>query len=1506
LLVSASLIALTFGVARVARAGSFIWVGNGSSGNANAWGNALNWNPNTVPSTNDDVTVDGTVQLNMNTGSTITVHSIAINATYTGSVNQTSSPLHVTTTFQMAGGTFSASTANAVQVDGAMTVSGGTFGCNGGATTATGGLTVSGTGTFNSNTAAVTLGGVTISGTGTFTGNGATVSMSSLSQSGGTFTGNTATITDTGGVSLTGGTFTASSGRTLIAGAFSHAVANTFNNNSGTFVFNATSSQSHTFGGASMPTVIINDGLAGYWNLDDGAGNPADSSGYGNTLTRSSALTWATTVPSTISFTDPDMVTFSGTYASNTAPTAMPAANAAQTISLWAQFASSSSTQGMLALNGSSSAVVLGLGGGNVRVWKNSGADLAHVTAPTDGNWHHIAFTTTGASDTLYVDGVATSGLGVGHDAGAVTSVYLGAAGAGVSQLSGSLDDVRVYTRALSAREVADLAFGHMPGTGAVTHNFVDAFTTANNNDLVLATGIVAGSAAVTVGGNWLNYGGRFTGTGAVTLNSGSVRTLLSAGQVFTNLTISAAGKITTSDRLWMTGQTLNLTVGATFGPAFPVHLASISDSTAGHTGLASGSGTGYVVLDSSSSQALIEKNFFGLRIEDPTETGIVGYWKLDEGQSTTARDVSGNGNTGTLSASGSTWTNPPGTITFDDAAGVKLDGTGYVTLGATGLPAANAAETISVWVKLGSTSGTQDFIALGDGAGHGVKLGLNGGTLAAFTWAGTSLVTGTTPVDGAWHNVVYSYDGVGTNNLYVDGVAVSPTGTAHQSGSTTVAYLGTYDGSNERYNGSIDDVRVYNTALTAAQVGQISKGRYAGTGGVATVTQTTVALNVPLGDFGLVLDSGNYDTNDQTVTVSVTTMPCIVNSGTLHIGSKVVNCDGGLTINPLGTLSIDTSGGQFQPGKNSTVAIDGTFNASNGALISRDNNGETYSFQIGTFSGSKPVLNITNLEIRFTDVNGVQIDNLAGVATGATTSYTHFDNVLFRQAPAGGLQMLEIYSNALYLSSSGCTFGKTGDTNIASTGVKLIGNGTGDGETRVVFGSTACQAKSGGWTGGGTDTICLAAAKSDDDSDGNGIADSGTALTNGAVVQFVRAAEDDTAGSVVGLPTSAFDWNNFKYYSTYVAFHNAASGSSDVIYVRDELGNPLYSWTVPTAGETISGTPQWNSVKVAGVTTHYLYVATNAGKIYRLIDTATGTTSGTLSPDTTNAPWSTTNPFNCSCAISTPLGMDANNLYWGSTTSGKNFWTLGQSTQSNPTPISISQAVTNTGISVATIGATSYAFMGVAGAVLQISTAGNAISATNSSPNTHSVLGRIAVGLGATNRVYAGDDGGTMWAIDPTSIANFGHSGGLWSYNTANAIQSSPYYDTGTDSVQYGTQGGTIIVLGASGAVLNSGYPYTPAGGSGDAIQSAPLYYNGILAIGSTGGKLYFLDRQTGTSPAVSIVREYSFGSSETVSGIGFDPTANRYMVSTANSSTKDGRLYYIDLITDPTPSFL
>ena len=78
-------------------------------------------------------------------------------------------------------------------------------------------------------------------------------------------------------------------------------------------------------------------------------------------------------------------------------------------------------------------------------------------------------------------------------------------------------------------------------------------------------------------------------------------------------------------------------------------------------------------------------------------------------------------------------------------------------------------------------------------------------------------------------------------------------------------------------------------------------------------------------------------------------------------------------------------------------------------------------------------------------------------------------------------------------------------------------------------------------------------------------------------------------------------------------------------------------------------------------------------------------------------------------------------------------------------------------------------------------------------------------------------------------------------------------------------------------------------------------LSYGGLLVVGTTTGKLFFIDRNNGSAPAMA--KYYAFGATESVSGVALDSSTNRYMVSTSDSATNDGRLYYIDLIADPTP---
>jgi hypothetical protein len=268
-----------------------------------------------------------------------------------------------------------------------------------------------------------------------------------------------------------------------------------------------------------------------------------------------------------------------------------------------------------------------------------------------------------------------------------------------------------------------------------------------------------------------------------------------------------------------------------------------------------------------------------------------------------------------------------------------------------------------------------------------------------------------------------------------------------------------------------------------------------------------------------------------------------------------------------------------------------------------------------------------------------------------------------------------------------------------------------------------------------------------------------------------------------------------------------------------------------------------------------------------------------------------------------TPLALDANNLYWGGTRNGNKLWTLGQSAETEPmgSPFPLTPTVTTASPAVWTSGATTYAFVGSVGHILQINVSNQSLAADNSNPGAASVWGRIALGTKGGNRIFAGDDGGNLWAIDPASFAGTSKS---WSYNVAgDSIRSSPYYHYATNTVQFGTDAGKVVVLDSTGTPL-TGYPFTP-GSSTDQIRAGILYWSGILVIGTQNGKLFFIDRNNGTTGPTILV-EYAFGPSEVVSGIGYDANTNRYMVSVADPSLLNGRAYFFDAIPDPTPGAL
>jgi hypothetical protein len=205
--------------------------------------------------------------------------------------------------------------------------------------------------------------------------------------------------------------------------------------------------------------------------------------------------------------------------------------------------------------------------------------------------------------------------------------------------------------------------------------------------------------------------------------------------------------------------------------------------------------------------------------------TNLIGYWPLDDGAGTTAVDASGGGQPGTL-LNGPTWT--PGR----HSQALVFDGVNdYVNIAPTASQNAFPL-TVAAWIKTSSTTGiggiVNKYVA---GSFNGYNVFLNGGSICAwFLRSSTNYIydgggcthSSSGYNDNQWHHVVYVVDASGAK-LYVDGAQKSSLAWTGAAGPTTTSQalqIGRYPGAGtSHFGGTIDDVRVYNRALTASEV---------------------------------------------------------------------------------------------------------------------------------------------------------------------------------------------------------------------------------------------------------------------------------------------------------------------------------------------------------------------------------------------------------------------------------------------------------------------------------------------------------------------------------------------------------------------------------------------------------------------------------------------------------------------------------------------------------------
>ncbi|HEY7198104.1 MAG TPA: LamG domain-containing protein [Gaiellaceae bacterium] len=247
------------------------------------------------------------------------------------------------------------------------------------------------------------------------------------------------------------------------------------------------------------------------------------------------------------------------------------------------------------------------------------------------------------------------------------------------------------------------------------------------------------------------------------------------------------------------------------------------------NTPLTTGNSYAYTVTANDNASHSSGATSFSVTIETYSEviqatTGLVSYWRLGEAAGTTAADSKGS-NTGT-------YTNTPilgqnGALAGDNNDSVRFTAANsqYVDIPAAATLDLTTGMTLEAWIRTSTLGSNATIIAKSSaGGGSGYRLQRNGtNNTASFVTAGTTgttLNSATSINDGAWHQIVVTYNGGNTKRIYIDGqLDASVTNLTGTLNTTANALRIAAQQAGNYWDGWIDEVAVYNTALAGATV---------------------------------------------------------------------------------------------------------------------------------------------------------------------------------------------------------------------------------------------------------------------------------------------------------------------------------------------------------------------------------------------------------------------------------------------------------------------------------------------------------------------------------------------------------------------------------------------------------------------------------------------------------------------------------------------------------------
>jgi hypothetical protein len=419
--------------------------------------------------------------------------------------------------------------------------------------------------------------------------------------------------------------------------------------------------------------------------------------------------------------------------------------------------------------------------------------------------------------------------------------------------LSGLASGTTYYFRVKSKDAAGNLAVS----SGFTFTTSVPADTTAPIISSVTSSGITGSGATITWStneasdsqveyGTTSSYGSSTTlNTSMVTSHSQSLSGLASSTTYYFrvkskdaagNLAVSSGSTFTTLDTTaptissvtssgitgtgatitWSTNEASDSQVeyGTTssYGSSTTLNTSMVTSHSQSLSGLASSTTYYFRVKSKDAAGNLAVSSGYSFATTSPSPditTGLAAAYAFDEGSGSVSADYSGSGNSASISSASWTAGKYGKALSFN---GINS----YVSAGVAGLPGINQPKTISCWVNITSKyTSAKTILALANPSlKASLQYGHKSSQAGALSYGDKWIVVGRLPSLKVWHHFGYVFDG-SQNRFYVDGTLVGTSTISNLSASITTFQIGRWISGSEYFKGSIDDLRIYNRALS-------------------------------------------------------------------------------------------------------------------------------------------------------------------------------------------------------------------------------------------------------------------------------------------------------------------------------------------------------------------------------------------------------------------------------------------------------------------------------------------------------------------------------------------------------------------------------------------------------------------------------------------------------------------------------------------------------------------